>query len=66
MSIIIINIFADHKYNENLTHTQTTSTRPSCLPITVTKAKTWPGIEATIYIQPGVSEEEYSTVAVVV
>ncbi len=33
ISIIdLLNIFADHKYNENLTHAQTTSTRPSCLP----------------------------------
>ncbi len=28
----LLNIFADHKYNENLTHAQTTSTRPSCSP----------------------------------
>ena len=33
ISIIdLLNIFADHKYNENLTHAQTTSTRPSCSP----------------------------------
>ena len=33
ISIIdLLNIFADHKYYENLTHAQTTSTRPSCLP----------------------------------
>ncbi len=34
------------KHNENLTHAQTTSTRPIVVCLTVIKAKTQPGIEA--------------------
>ncbi len=28
----LLNTFTDHKYEENLTHAQTTITRPSCSP----------------------------------
>ena len=39
----LLNIFTDHKHNNNLTHAQATSTRPGC---SLNRYKTRPGIEA--------------------
>ncbi len=46
VQISIINIFADHKYNENLTHARRQLVPGLVVRLTLIKAKTQPGIEA--------------------
>ena len=42
-----LNIFTDHKYNENLTHAQTTSTGPASLDSKPLRKTQGAGVEAT-------------------